>query len=139
MHILPWILLVLIGLSLGFVVASGVVSLVIGLGIVNRYAGITKTASHLRWYEFCCMAGAFFGNLFCMLDRPLPLGTVGLAFFGLFAGIYLGSWIIALGEVVNIFSILVRRIGLTRGLPLIILCMAAGKILGSLFYFYHGW
>lgn len=139
MYILQWILLALIGLSLGFVVASGVVSLIIGLGIVNRYAGITKTAPRLRWYEFCCMTGAFFGNVFCMLDHSPPLGKAALLFFGLFAGIYLGSWIIALGEVVNIFSILVRRIGLTRGLPLIIFCMAAGKILGSLLYFYKGW
>ena len=50
----------------------------------------------------------------------------------------LASWIIALGEVVNLFSILCRRIGLTRGLPFVILCMAAGKIAGSLYYFASG-
>ena len=44
----------------------------------------------------------------------------------------------ALGEVVNLFSILCRRIGLTRGLPFVILCMAAGKIAGSLYYFASG-
>ena len=114
MRILPEILLITAGLSLGFFIASGLVALVIGLGIVTRYAGITKTAESLRFYECCCMAGA------------------------LFAGIYLGSWIIALGEVVNLFSILCRRIGLTRGLPFVILCMAAGKIAGSLYYFASG-
>ena len=66
----------------------------------------------------------------------LPSWTAGV--FWLFAGIYLGSWIIALGEVVNLFSILCRRIGLTRGLPFVILCMAAGKIAGSLYYFASG-
>ena len=44
MRILPEILLITAGLSLGFFIASGLVALVIGLGIVTRYAGITKTA-----------------------------------------------------------------------------------------------
>ena len=46
MRILPEILLITAGLSLGFFIASGLVALVIGLGIVTRYAGITKTAGH---------------------------------------------------------------------------------------------
>lgn len=138
MRILPEILLAMAGLSLGFFIASGLVALVIGLGIVTRYAGITKTAGSLRFYECCCMAGALFGDLFSLgtlLVFPALLdGRCVLAF----AGIYLGSWIIALGEVVNLFSILCRRIGLTRGLPFVILCMAAGKIAGSLYYFASG-
>ena len=114
MRILPEILLAMAGLSLGFFIASGLVALVIGLGIVTRYAGITKTAGSLRFYECCCMAGALFGDLFSLgtFSFSLPSWTAGV--FWLFAGIYLGSWIIALGEVVNLFSILCRRIGLTR-------------------------
>ena len=115
MRILPEILLAMAGLSLGFFIASGLVALVIGLGIVTRYVGITKTAGSLRLYECCCMAGALFGDLFSLgtFSFSLPSWTAGV--FWLFAGIYLGSWIIALGEVVNLFSILCRRIGLTRG------------------------
>ena len=97
MRILPELLLITAGLSLGFFIASGLVALVIGLGIVTRYAGITKTAESLRFYECCCMSGALFGDLF-------SLGTFGL----------------------------------TRGLPFVILCMAAGKIAGSLYYFASG-
>lgn len=66
MRILPEILLAMAGLSLGFFIASGLVALVIGLGIVTRYAGITKTAESLRFYECCCMAGALFGDLFSL-------------------------------------------------------------------------
>ena len=66
MRILPEILLAMAGLSLGFFIASGLVALVIGLGIVTRYAGITKTAGSLRFYECCCMAGALFGDLFSL-------------------------------------------------------------------------
>ena len=122
----------------GFSVLEISYSIGIGLGIVTRYAGITKTAGSLRFYECCCMAGALFGDLFSLgtFSFSLPSWTAGV--FWLFAGIYLGSWIIALGEVVNLFSILCRRIGLTRGLPFVILCMAAGKIAGSLYYFASG-
>lgn len=128
-----------LGLMAGFVTASGVVAFIISIGIVPRYAGITKTADRVRWYEDCCILGAVLGNLLYLWNGRLPFGRAGAAVFGLFAGIYLGSWIIALGEVVDIFAIIARRIGLTRGLGAIILCMAVGKILGSLLYFYMGW
>ena len=90
MRILPEILLAMAGLSLGFFIASGLVALVIGLGIVTRYAGITKTAGSLRFYECCCMAGALFGDLFSLgtFSFSLPSWTAGV--FWLFAGIYLG-------------------------------------------------
>lgn len=76
MRILPEILLITAGLSLGFFIASGLVALVIGLGIVTRYAGITKTAESLRFYECCCMAGALFGDLFSLgtFSFSLPSG-----------------------------------------------------------------
>lgn len=133
------ILMGLLGLTAGFVIASGTVAFIITIGIVPRYAGITKTASQIRWYEDCCILGAVLGNLVYLWQGRLPVGTVGLVLYGLFSGIYLGSWIIALGEVVDIFAILARRVGLTRGMSFVILCMAFGKALGSLLYFYLGW
>ena len=133
------ILMGLLGLTAGFVIASGTVAFIITIGIVPRYAGITKTASQIRWYEDCCILGAVLRNLIYLWQGRLPVGTVGLALYGLFSGIYLGSWIIALGEVVDIFAILARRVGLTRGMSFVILCMAFGKALGSLLYFYLGW
>ena len=80
MRILPEILLITAGFSLGFFIASGLVALVIGLGIVTRYAGITKTAGSLRFYECCCMAGALFGDLFSLgtFSFSLPSWTAGV-------------------------------------------------------------
>ena len=129
----------LIGLCAGFVIASGAVALAIGLGIIPRYAGVTKTPKYIRWYEDCSMLGTILGTLAYLWDGHLPLGAPGLVLYGIFSGIFLGSWIIALGEVVDIFAILTRRIGLTRGLPWIILTMAVGKTAGSLWFFMKGW
>lgn len=128
-----------LGLCAGFAVASGAVALVIGLGIVPRYAGVTKTPDKILWYEDCCMLGTVLGTLAYFWKGRIPLGLPGLVLYGGFSGVFLGSWVVALGEVVDIFAILARRIGLTRGVPWVILSMAVGKTLATLLFFGQGW
>ena len=133
------LLMGLIGLGGGLVAASGAAALVIGLGIIPRYAGISRTPEQVLWYEDCAMLGIFLGNLAVLWEPDLPFGFPGLAVYGIFSGIFLGSWVIALGEVVDVFAILARRLKLHHSFPWIILAMAAGKLLGSLLYFSKGW
>lgn len=133
--------LAVIGLCSGGVIASGVVAFIITLGIEPRFAGITRTAGKIRLYEDFAMLGAVLGTVLTLWGDRMPLdwiGHIGLGAYGLFAGIFLGAWIVALAEVVNIFPIMVRRIGLTRGLWIAILAVAVGKTLGSLYYFWSG-
>ena len=129
-------LLGVVGLCMGMTIASGVVAFIISLGIVPRFAGITRSATRVRLYEDCSMVGAVLGNLLFLYQEALPLGNAGLAVYGSFSGIFLGSWVVALGEVVNIYEILVRRIGLVKGIGLVILSMALGKVVGSLWFFF---
>ncbi|WP_287487346.1 stage V sporulation protein AB [Blautia sp.] len=129
-------LLGVVGLCMGMTIASGVVAFIISLGIVPRFAGITRSATRVRLYEDCSMVGAVLGNLLFLYQEALPLGNAGLAVYGSFSGIFLGSWVVALGEVVNIYAILVRRIGLVKGIGLVILSMALGKVVGSLWFFF---
>ena len=82
------------------------------------------------------LLGAVLGNVVFLYQRALPLGNPGLAVYGSFSGIFLGSWVVALGEVVNIYAILIRRIGLVKGIGLVILSMALGKVVGSLWFFF---
>lgn len=128
-----------IGLGGGLLVASGAAALITGLGILSRYAGVTRTPERVLWYEDCAMLGIFLGNLAVLWGVRIPAGPPGLAVCGIFFGIFLGSWVIALGEVVDVFAILSRRLKLHHSFPWMILAMAAGKILGSLLYFYKGW
>ncbi|MEE1192017.1 MAG: stage V sporulation protein AB [Blautia sp.] len=124
------------GLCGGAVVATALAAFVIGLGIIPRYAGITHTANHILLYEDCLMLGAVAGNLVSIYHITLPLGRIGLGIAGLCFGIFLGSWIIALGEVVNVFAVMARRIGLKKGTGCIVLAIALGKILGSFLQFF---
>lgn len=132
------ILLGLLGLCFGITVASGTVAFIISLGIVPRYAGITRTADQIMLYETVSMAGAVLGNAITVFSFPIPVGQIGLLIFGLFSGVFLGSWIVALGEVVDIYAIMMRRMGLVKGMALIIASMSLAKTVGSLYFFMKG-
>ena len=45
----------------------------------------------------------------------------------------------ALAEVADVFPIFARRIRFQQGLSFTILCVAFGKSIGSLIYYYNGW
>ena len=80
----------------------------------------------------------------CYLQAPLA-GAMGerpsfaalARFFGLAAGIFVGSLVMSLAETLKALPVLGRRLGLAaKGLPFVILSIAAGKLAGSLFYFF---
>lgn len=131
--------LALIGFSSGFIVAGGVVALMVGLGIITRFIGVSHTAKHILLYEDAILLGAVAGTLLTVFDIRLVTGTWILALGGLFMGIFVGGWILALAEVINVFPVYCRRLGITKGLSLIVIAMAVGKVLGSLMLFYMGW
>ena len=133
------IFLGIIGLSWGLVIAGGVIALLVGLGVITRFVGISHTAGRVKIYETAILAGAVCGTLMTVYQPTIPLEPPGLAVLGLFSGIFVGGWILALAEVVNIFPILARRIGLTRGLSVVVIAIALGKMTGSLLHFYMRW
>ncbi len=133
------ILLGIIGSASGVLVAGGVVALMVGLGIIRRFIGISHTASHVKLCETFISLGGVFGCILTVYFPRLGLGEAGLAVLGLFCGIFVGGWIMALAELLSIFPIFARRLGLVKGKSWIILTLAAGKIGGSLLGFYMRW
>lgn len=132
-------IMTLAALGGGFLVAAGVVALLVGLGIITRFAGISHTAAHNRLYETAILLGALFGNLLTVYAVPVGAGRIGLIILGLSAGMYVGGWIMALAEVVHIFPVFARRIGLTKGFSWIVIAVALGKVAGSFLHFYMRW
>lgn len=53
--------LVLIGLSAGTVVAGGLFSFIVELGVIADFADRTHTANHILFYEDMVLLGAVFG------------------------------------------------------------------------------
>lgn len=127
------------GFCAGIIVAGGVSGLLIGLSIIPRYAGITHTADHIFLYEDMSLLGTVAGTIVTLFPVKLPLGPFFLAVSGIFFGIFLGGWILALAEIAKVFPVFARRLKFSRGLSLMIVSIAAGKTLGSLLYYAMGW
>ena len=64
--------LALIGISAGMVVAGGVFSFIVELGVISDFADRTHTAKHILFYEDMVSAGAVLGNLFQIFEVHLP-------------------------------------------------------------------
>ena len=128
-----------VGLSCGLGVAGGIFALIIALGIVSDFADHTHTAKHVLLYEDAVAAGGILGNLISVYQFALPIGNVGAGLFGIFAGIFVGAWAMALTEIVDIIPILTRRIDMRRGLKLVMATMAIGRSVGSFIYYYYRW
>ena len=133
------ILLGILGLSAGMGTAAVLFSFIIGLGVVSDFADRTHTGEKILWYDDCIAAGGILGNLFWVYQIWIPGGRWLLSVFGLFSGIFVGCWSMALAEVLNIFPIFVRRIKLIKCIPFLILGMALGKGIGAIWYFYMRW
>ena len=130
---------VLTGFSAGFIVSGGVVALMIGLGVIVRFIGITHTASRIRIYENAILFGAVCGNLITIFPMEWKISELFLILAGLFMGIFVGGWILALAEVINIFPVYCRRLGIVKGISWIVITIAIGKVSGSLLHFYMRW
>jgi stage V sporulation protein AB len=133
------IFLTLIGFSAGFTVAGGVVALMTGLGIIIRFIGLSHTAGKILWHENAILLGAIVGTILTVYQVHLPIGAWILVPAGLFTGIFVGGWIMALAEIINVFPVYFRRLGITKGISGIVVALAAGKTAGSLLIFFMRW
>jgi len=156
--------LCVLGLSFGLFVSGGVFTTLTAVGLVPRFAGKTHTANKAFLYEEMVVFGTLFGNvtsiffkriyvflshmkekLSALCERtglsyppwPEGLGKGLLSFCGLFTGIFVGCLALAIAELLDTVPIFARRTNLTFGIKAVILSMAFGKLLGSLFY--AGW
>ena len=125
------------GFCSGLAVAGGLFALIIALGVVADFADRTHTARYILWYEDAVAAGGILGNLMSVYAISLPLGSLGAGVFGIFAGVFVGAWAMALTEIINIIPSFARRLDLRRGLELLVLSMALGRTIGSLLFYYY--
>ena len=131
-------MLAVIGVAAGGIVSAGVFAFLTALGLLQRLADRTGTATKVRLYEDCIIAGGTLGNLIFLYDIPLAGGDVVSAFTGIFYGIFIGCLIMSLAETLDAVPIFCRRIRLAMGMPFIIWSLAIGKGMGSIFYFLWG-
>ena len=130
------LLLTVFGLSAGVALAGGFFALLIALGILSRFAHITKTGKYLWFYEMVVSAGGIFGTTWYLYGWQIPAGQIGLGIYGAGAGIFVGAWAMALTEVIDTIPIFMRRIYLKKGLVAVVWALAIGRSAGSLLHIF---
>jgi len=144
-----YILLIISGLSAGFLTAAAYVAFIAVLGVFPKIAARTKTAKQCIVYENCLMIGILLATLlqFCVHFYPtvlpqseiLPtgLGLLLLCTIGLFGGLYIGFLIGGLSEVLNVIPTYARKTHIQNRIGLLIFFLAIGKGVFSLIYFLY--
>ena len=123
----------LIGFSGGISVGAGYVAFLTVLNIIPRLTQLTKSVRYIHYYEAAVILGAVTGTVFSLWDFTLNLSFVLLAGFGILSGIFNGMLAAALTEVLNVFPILAKRIGMQDRIVYILIALVLGRIVGSLF------
>ncbi len=129
-----------VGISAGAAASAGVFALITVIGILPRWTARTRTARHVRLYEWCVIVGGTIGNLLFLLKpqlfKPQIFGGAVLeTVMGLFTGMFVGGLIMSLAEVLDVFPILFRRGRIHVGIPWMVLAMGIGKAVGAYLYF----
>lgn len=130
-------LVIIIGVASGAAIASAVFALIVKLGILTRLAAWTKTSRDMKLYEDCILLGGTVGNLVTLYEFPIRLGILAQIIPGLFFGIYIGCFYMALAEALHAVPVLMRRVNIKKGVGCILLSMALGKAFGAFYYFWN--
>lgn len=156
MMFVKYLFMALLAFGGGLIVSGGVVTVLIAVGLVPRFAGKTHTAKHIFLYEEMIVLGTITGSFLSIYKRYGQLGKfmmdiVGvdvsiwnvaggllLAFYGLFAGVFVGCLALAIAEMLDTIPIFTRRISMHKGIGIVICAVAVGKMIGSLIYFAYG-
>ena len=150
--LIKYLITILAFFGFGLLSSGGVFTVFVTVGLVPRFADKTHTAQKVILYENCIVAGAILGCLLSVypdvvmqFGGPVALeqipewelwGNLLLTIFGIFAGMFVGCFAIAIAEMINTIPIFTRRISLGKGAGIVLLCLALGKTIGSLVYFY---
>lgn len=141
MILLKKVLLAFFGLCAGGVIAAGVYAFLAIIGVFVRLMGKTGTRKHIFLYETVIILGGVIGNIMDIYEFPIAIGGFTghllLGSCGLSVGIFVGCLVMSLAETLKALPTISRRIHLAVGLQYLILALAAGKMTGSLLYFWQ--
>ena len=151
--ILRKLLLIFLGETYGFLSAAGVITVLLAIGLVPRFAGRTHTANKTFLYEEMVIWGTVCGCFVSVFEDRCGLGKwlqetwpgqlilwkdLGKGFLvatGLSCGMFIGCLSLAIAEMLDGIPIFTRRISFRRGLQYAVFSMAFGKFVGAMFYF----
>ena len=129
------LILIIIGIGGGALTAAGYFAVLVSIGVVTRFADYTNTASKIRVYEIMLCLGGILGNLLFVFMPALRIPGWFMVIIGLTFGVFVGCFLLSLAEAVKGMPVFMRRSRIQKGISFLIISLALGKSLGSIFYF----
>lgn len=149
-----WIVLGLGGFAFGLLSSAGVFTVLSAVGLIPRFVGSTHSAKEIWLYENMVIIGTISGGMYSVFSEEWNLGLLAgnifprvlwqvignilLVAISLFAGMFTGCLALAIAEMLDSIPILTRRISYRHGLGIMVLGIALGKMIGSLYFFLKG-
>ena len=126
-----------VGFAGGLAVGSGFVAFLTVLGVIPRLTQLTKTMKWIATYEWGVVLGAVVSSWVSLRDPLLSFPPIVTSVIGLFSGVVVGMLAAALTEVLNVFPILAKRLGIDEQIVMLLMAMVFGKVAGSLFHWIY--
>lgn len=131
------IIVIFIGLAGGLAVGAGFVAFLTVLGVIPRLTQLTKTMKMIHWYEWAVVLGVLTGTFVSFREPLFHFSPLSLIPMGLFEGVFIGMLAAALTEVLNVFPILAKRVGIDDKIKILMMAIVLGKVFGSLFHWIY--
>ncbi len=122
-----------LGLASGFAVGAGFVAFLTVLGVIPRLTQLTKSMQYIHFYEWAIVIGVVIGTWLGLQEMKLFWTKWVLIPIGFADGIFNGMLAAALTEVLNVFPILAKRLGIQEKIIYLMMALVFGKIVGSLY------
>lgn len=133
LSLLARLLEIFIGFAGGLAVGAGFVAFLTVLRIIPRLTQLSKTDNYLGIYSSCVILGTLFGTYLSFTSLPLNQPFFLLIIIGVIHGVFNGMLAAALTEILNVFPIIFKRIGVEKHLLWLLMALVFGKMSGSLF------
>lgn len=128
---------IFIGFAGGVSVGAGYVAFLAVLGIIPRLTQLTKTMKLIHHYEWGIVVGSVMGTILLVWNPHFSIHPYVSIILGLTFGIFVGMMAAALTEVLNVWPILAKRIGVDGKIVILMMALVIGKIIGSLFHWIY--
>jgi|SRR5690625_660234 len=122
-----------IGFASGIIIGGGFVGLLTVLGVIPRLVHLSNSKNFLAIYPLVIISGVMVGTYLSITEIVFYFPKIVLIIWGALQGVFNGMIAAALAEILNVFPILAKRIGLQQYILMLLIAIVLGKIFGSLF------
>lgn len=124
---------ILIGFSSGVIIGGAFIALLTVLGVISRLIQLSKSWQMIHAYSVALLLGTLFGTFISFTDITWDQPVITLLFWGAIHGIFNGMLAAALIEILQVFPLLSKRVGMEKYILFLLTAIIFGKIFGSLF------